>query len=322
MARITSYPSDTTPEGSDLLLGNGPSSGETKVFTLSNVAVWMNESGNVNIVGQSNFKYSYDLQSAGNINVPGETGEVSFSNVSELLVNNKASNGRDIVEYFTANVSGTVTIGQLDAPDAYGVFTLISFEPHPSLEGYHIANLSFQKGNGTFKEDKSYGIATTGAQGGGGGPQQTYGIISEDGSVFEIAVTNDGDLIVIPEGSTEPVITSPPVIVGTEKVWYTLGAIAGGVTGSPTPLRTWQWQRSPNGLTWTDIEGATAATYTIVLEDAGQRLRVQQIETNVLDSVTSSSDPTGVIATSIFADTVYAEIAPVTWGQLTVQTWD
>lgn len=322
MARITSYPSDTTPEGSDLLLGNGPSSGETKVFTLSNVAVWMNESGNVNIVGQSNFKYSYDLQSAGNINVPGETGEVSFSNVSELLVNNKASNGRDIVEYFSANVLGAVTIGQLDAPDAYGVFTLVSFEPHPTFTNYHVANLSFQKGNGTFKEDKSYGIATTSAQGGGGGPQQTYGIISENGSVFEIAVTNDGDLIVIPEGSTEPVITSPPVIVGTEKVWYTLGAIAGGVTGSPTPLRTWQWQRSPNGLTWTDIEGATAATYTIVLEDAGQRLRVQQIETNVLDSVTSSSDPTGVIAASVFADTVYADIAPVTWGQLTVQTWD
>ena len=322
MARITSYPSDTTPEGSDLLLGNGPSSGETKVFTLSNVAVWMNESGNVNIVGQSNFKYSYDLQSAGNINVPGETGEVSFSNVSELLVNNKASNGRDIVKYFTANVLSAVTIGRLDAPDEYGVFTLVSFEPHPTFTNYHIANLSFQKGNGTFKEDKSYGIATTSAQGGGGGPQQTYGIISEDGSVFEIAVTNDGDLIVIPEGSTEPVITSPPVIVGTEKVWYTLGAIAGGVTGSPTPIRTWQWQRSPNGLTWTNINGAVAATYTIVAEDAGQRLRVQQIETNVLDSATSSSDPTGVIAASVFSDTIYQDIAPVTWGQLTVQTWD
>jgi hypothetical protein len=282
----------------------------------------MNESGNVNIVGQSNFKYSYDLQSAGNINVPGQTGEVSFSNVSQLLVNNKASNGRDIVEYFTANVLGTVTIGRLDAPDEYGVFTLVSFEPHPTFTNYHVANLSFQKGNGTFKEDKSYGIATTSAQGGGSGPQQTYGIISEDGSVFEIAVTNDGDLIVIPEGSTEPVITSPPVIVGTEKVWYTLGAIAGGVTGSPTPIRTWQWQRSPNGLTWTNINGAVAATYTIVVGDAGQRLRVQQIETNVLDSATSSSDPTGVIAASVFSDTIYQDIAPVTWGQLTVQTWD
>ena len=322
MARITSYPSDTTPEGSDLLLGNGPAPGATKVFTLSNVAVWMNESGNVNIVGQSNFKYSYDLQSEGNISVPGQTGDVNFSDVPELLVNNKAANGRDIVEYFTANILSTVTIGQLDAPDEYGVFTLISFEPHPSLTGYHVANLSFQKGNGTLKEDKSYGIATTGAQGGGSGPQQTYGIISEDGSVFEIAVTNDGDLIVIPEGSTEPVITSPPVIVGTEKVWYTLGAIAGGVTGSPTPIRTWQWQRSPNGLTWTNIDGAIAATYTIVAADAGQRLRVQQIETNVLDSVTSSSDPTGAIAASVFSDTIYQDIAPVTWGQLTVQTWD
>ncbi len=322
MARITSYPSDTTPEGSDLLLGNGSAPGETKVFTLSNVAVWMNESGNVNIIGQSNFKYSYELTSIGVISVPGATDSVNFSAVSELLVSNRASGGRGIVEYFTANVLGTVTIGQLDTPDEHGVFTLVSFEPHPTLANYHVATLSFQKGNGTLKEDKSYGIAATSAQGGGSGPQQTYGIISEDGSLFEIAVTNDGDLIVIPEGSTEPVITSPPVIVGTEKVWYTLGAIAGGVTGSPTPIRTWQWQRSPNGLTWTNIDGAVAATYTIVAADAGQRLRVQQIETNVLDSVTSSSDPTGVVAASVFSDTIYQDIAPVTWGQLTVQTWD
>ena len=153
-------------------------------------------------------------------------------------------------------------------------------------------------------------------------PVQTFDMESEDGSLFTVAVTNAGVLIVIPEGSTDPVITSPPVITGTEKVWYTLGAIAGGVTGSPTPERTWQWQRSDNGLTWTNITGATAATYTLVTADAGKYIRVQQTETNVLDSVTANSAATGLIAASVFSTTIYANITPVTWEALTEQTWN
>lgn len=154
------------------------------------------------------------------------------------------------------------------------------------------------------------------------GTVQTFDMESEDGSIYTIAITNAGVLIAIPEGSTEPVITSPPVITGTEKVWYTLGAIAGGVTGSPTPERAFQWQRSDTGLNWENIEGADAATYTLVVADAGKYIRVQQTETNVLDSVTNSSAATGQIQASIFSTTVYPQIQPVTWGQLTVQTWD
>lgn len=154
------------------------------------------------------------------------------------------------------------------------------------------------------------------------GTIQTFDMESEDGSVYTIAITNAGVLIAIPEGSTEPVITSPPVITGNEKVWYTLGAIAGGVTGSPVPERSFQWQRSDNGLAWTDIPGADAATYTLVAADAGKYIRVQQTETNVLDAVTSNSASTGLIAASVFSETNYQNITPITWEALTVQTWN
>ena len=42
----------------------------------------------------------------------------------------------------------------------------------------------------------------------------------------------------------------------------------GGVTGA-----SWQWQRSADGATWTDIVGATAPTYTPTGADAGMWLR-------------------------------------------------
>lgn len=150
----------------------------------------------------------------------------------------------------------------------------------------------------------------------------SFDMQSQDGSIFTIVVSNDGQLLVIPEGSTAPVITTLPTIAGTEKVWYTLAAIAGDVTGSPTPTRTWQWQRSNNGVDWADITGATTTTYTLVDADANNYIRVRQTETNVLGSATASSAATGLIAPSVFSTTQYQNITPITWEALTVQTWN
>ena len=153
-------------------------------------------------------------------------------------------------------------------------------------------------------------------------PVSTFEMLSQNGSMFSIAVTNAGALIVVPEGSTAPVITTLPTTAGTEKVWYTLAAIAGDFTGSPTPITTWQWQRSINGTDWVNISGADTTTYTLETNDANNYIRAQQTETNVLGTVTASSAATGLISASIFTDTQWQDITPITWGQLTTQTWN
>jgi hypothetical protein len=153
-------------------------------------------------------------------------------------------------------------------------------------------------------------------------PVSTFEMLSKNGSMFSIAVTNAGALIVVPEGSTAPVITTLPTTAGTEKVWYTLAAIAGDFTGSPTPITTWQWQRSINGTDWVNISGADTTTYTLETNDANNYIRAQQTETNVLGTVTASSAATGLISASIFTDTQWQDITPITWGQLTTQTWN
>ena len=150
----------------------------------------------------------------------------------------------------------------------------------------------------------------------------SFDMQSQDGSTFTIVVNNAGQLLVIPEGSTAPVITTLPTTTGTEKVWYTLAAIAGDVTGSPTPTRSWQWQRSANGTDWANISGADTTTYTLVADDANKYIRVQQTETNVLGSVTASSAATGLISASIFTSTQWQNINPVTWEALTDNTWN
>jgi len=145
---------------------------------------------------------------------------------------------------------------------------------------------------------------------------------SQDGSEFTIVVTNDGQLLVIPEGSTAPTIIGIPTISGTEAVWYTLLAVPAAVTGSPTPDRAWQWQRSSNGTDWVDITGATSISYLLVDLDGSNYIRVKQTESNVLGSVTAESASTGVIFPSQFSTTQWQNITPVLWEELTTQTWN
>ena len=150
----------------------------------------------------------------------------------------------------------------------------------------------------------------------------SFDMQSQDGSVFTIVVNNAGELLVIPEGSTAPTIIGIPTISGTEAVWYTLLAVPASVTGSPTPTRAWQWQRSTNGTDWVDITGATSISYLLVDLDGNNYIRVKQTESNVLGSVTAESLSTGVIFPSNFSTTQWQNINPIFWEQLTAQTWN
>ena len=48
-------------------------------------------------------------------------------------------------------------------------------------------------------------------------------------------------------------------------------------------ITSWQWARSADGSTWTDISGATSASYTLVADDAGKYLRATVSYTDDLD---------------------------------------
>ena len=93
-----------------------------------------------------------------------------------------------------------------------------------------------------------------------------------------------------------PVNTAPPAITGTFGVGKTLTAGTG--TWSPTPSTfAYQWQRSTNsGSTWTAITGATAATYTATVADAGNEVRVIVTASNSYGSAAANSAATGPIA--------------------------
>jgi hypothetical protein len=65
-----------------------------------------------------------------------------------------------------------------------------------------------------------------------------------------------------------PVNTVAPAVTGTATVGQTLSTTNGTWTGAPAPTFTYQWQRAGS-----NIGGATASTYLLVIADVGSTIR-------------------------------------------------
>jgi hypothetical protein len=91
-----------------------------------------------------------------------------------------------------------------------------------------------------------------------------------------------------------PINTSPPIITGLFRHGQTLAADTGTWTGTGITF-TRQWQRYDAGA-WTNISGATNATYAVQPADYGKPLRVRSRATNSEGTTDTYSDATPAIA--------------------------
>ena len=117
---------------------------------------------------------------------------------------------------------------------------------------------------------------------------------------LELTVSGPGGA---PTTTDEPVpntqATGQPTISGTVQVGETLMADTSEIAdedGLTNPGFTYQWARN-DGATDTDIQGATASTYTLVPDDEGKTIKVTVSFTDAEGNPeTLTSDPTGEVA--------------------------
>ena len=91
-----------------------------------------------------------------------------------------------------------------------------------------------------------------------------------------------------------PANNSAPAISGSAQRASTLIATAGAWTGFANAYR-YQWQRSADGFTWTDIDGQTANNYTLAVADENSQVRVIVTATNPDGSASTPSVATPLI---------------------------
>lgn len=86
-----------------------------------------------------------------------------------------------------------------------------------------------------------------------------------------------------------PVLLIMPVLTGIRVPGHVLSVTTGSWLNTPTSF-TYQWQRdNTGGGTFSDIAGATSATYTLVTADLKCQVRCHVTATNATGSVTATS---------------------------------
>lgn len=94
----------------------------------------------------------------------------------------------------------------------------------------------------------------------------------------------------------EPMNDEPPEITGDAIVDETLTASPGVWTGAPTPVITYQWQVSDDGIDgWADIEGETSNEYTVIADDEGKYIMCVVTATNSEGSDSAESNVIGPV---------------------------
>lgn len=152
MARISSYPYDTTVTDNDAWIGTEASNRQTKQFTASAVANYLNLNAKVNIGGQMSFKWS-DTENGGEGTISKANGGGSGDAISTLAtvhLSIKELNGQNVVKFLEYITGKDILLGQGDQISQFGHFTLDTYTVDPANADYYIATLTYIGGNGNI----------------------------------------------------------------------------------------------------------------------------------------------------------------------------
>ena len=157
MARISSYPYDTTVTDNDAWIGTEATNRQTKQFTAAAVAEYLNLLGKISVGGQMNFKWT-DIEKggAGTISQLGGGGSGNaFNTATQLYLSITETNGQNVIAFLQYITTKDILLGQGDQISQFGHYTLDTYvvDANPL---YYLANLTFIGGNGVIANAKPY----------------------------------------------------------------------------------------------------------------------------------------------------------------------
>ncbi|MGA1361546.1 MAG: glycine-rich domain-containing protein [Ilumatobacteraceae bacterium] len=140
-------------------------------------------------------------------------------------------------------------------------------------------------GVGSVNAQGGDGVANTGA----GGGAAAYAFRSGHGG--------SGIVIVRFAMPSAPANSSLPTVSGTVRNGEIITGTQGTWTGYPAPTFTFKWRRASSASgAYSDIAGATSATYTLTDEDVGRYLKFEVTATNASGAVSQASAATVQVA--------------------------
>jgi hypothetical protein len=172
MARISTYPVDQNPEGSDILLGTDASGGTdaTKNFRISDISlILIND-----FLANNSWTFNIDeadaeMRKAQLFFVAGGGNNTSWANITTLrsvLLMGNNTNAQPYLQYLLTNdpitgqpvVNNLIKISDRNDLSSFGVFTFTSLTAVAGKTDIYDIGLTFIKGAGSIQKKHVYGI--------------------------------------------------------------------------------------------------------------------------------------------------------------------
>lgn len=157
MARISSYPKDTTIQDNDAWIGTASPNRQTKNFLAIDVANYLNTKGKISISEQMVYKFEADASEAGSGMFYGVADGTAFSAITSLNVYSVDAGGRNVVNFINYIVGSDVLISEQNNISSFGHYKITAYTDNK--DGFYTLALSYIGGAGSLVDQNYYDIA-------------------------------------------------------------------------------------------------------------------------------------------------------------------
>jgi hypothetical protein len=158
MSQISSYPYDVVVQDQDAWIGTDAYNRQTKQYTASAVATYLNIKGKISIGAQLPYQYKSSAVNGQGTMTLTSGGSQAFEDVTSLTIHKDDLGGGDTVKFFEYLVSSDIMIGQMHAPSIFGHYKISTYTVDPNDSSYYILALNHIGSNGSLQNDYYYDI--------------------------------------------------------------------------------------------------------------------------------------------------------------------
>ena len=157
MARISSYPKDTTVQDNDAWVGTASPNRQTKNFLASDVAKYLNIKGKISVSAQMVYKFEADASEAGTGDFYGVSDGTAFSAITSLNINAVDAGGQNVVDFVNYLVNSDILISEQNNIGEFGHYKITAYTDNG--DGFYTLALSYIGGDGVLVNQAYYDVA-------------------------------------------------------------------------------------------------------------------------------------------------------------------
>lgn len=157
MARISSYPKDTTIQDNDAWVGTASPNRQTKNFLAIDVAKYLNTKGKISVSAQMTYKFEADASEAATGTFYGVADGTAFSAITSLNVHSVDAGGQNVVDFVNYLVDSDILISEQNNISEFGHYKITAYTDNGN--GFYTLALSYIGGDGVLVDQAYYDIA-------------------------------------------------------------------------------------------------------------------------------------------------------------------